>query len=362
VMRNLFVTIFAVPIVAACVSTAAGPDLAVITVIGTNDAHGELIGHDDRAGMTTFSGYVAALRKVRAHDGDVLLVSAGDMWQGTLESNLNEGAAVVEAYNAMGYAAAAVGNHDFDFGPVGPKATPEEEGDDPQGALKRNAAAAAFPLLAANVVDRSTGDAVAWQNVRPSTIVTRAGIRIGIIGVSTVELPLTTIAANVDNIAMAPLAEAIIAEAERLRSAGAVLVVVAAHAGSACDEFDDPLDLSSCDIDGEIMRVANAIPEGLVDLIVAGHRHRGIAHVVNGIGLYRAPSSNSITYKDFTGLLTTKLTTESAAHGGMYQRCRCRRRDSKSRPLRPRSMSINMVTKTGWNRVLGRPNPHPPHR
>ena len=42
------------------------------------------------------------------------------MFQGTLESNLNEGAAVVRAYNALGYDAVAVGNHEFDFGPVGP--------------------------------------------------------------------------------------------------------------------------------------------------------------------------------------------------------------------------------------------------
>ena len=39
-----------------------------------------------------------------------MLLDAGDMFQGTLESNLNEGAAVVRAYNEIGYAAAAVGN------------------------------------------------------------------------------------------------------------------------------------------------------------------------------------------------------------------------------------------------------------
>ena len=66
------------------------------------------------------------------------------MWQGTLESNLGEGAAVVDAYNAMGYTAAAVGNHEFDFGPAGPAAIPEQPGDDPRGALKLRIAEAQF--------------------------------------------------------------------------------------------------------------------------------------------------------------------------------------------------------------------------
>ena len=50
----------------------------------------------------------------------MLLVDAGDLFQGTLESNLNEGATVVDAYNALGYAAATIGNHEFDYGPDNP--------------------------------------------------------------------------------------------------------------------------------------------------------------------------------------------------------------------------------------------------
>jgi 5'-nucleotidase len=55
------------------------------------------------------------------------------MFQGTLESNLSEGAAVVRAYNAFGYVAAAIGNHEFDYGPVGPDETARTPGEDPRG-------------------------------------------------------------------------------------------------------------------------------------------------------------------------------------------------------------------------------------
>src|SRR5215510_7949907 len=90
-----------------------------ITILGTSDTHGAL----DR--LPILAGYVDAARAARASDGGaVVLVDAGDLFQGTLESNLVEGAPVIAAYNAMGYAAAAVGNHEFDYGPVGPAMTP----------------------------------------------------------------------------------------------------------------------------------------------------------------------------------------------------------------------------------------------
>ncbi len=298
-MRKLLVT-FAL-LAAGCAQVAPGPDLAVITVIGTNDVHGELVAQDDRGGITTFSGYVNAVRKARSGDGAVLLVDAGDMWQGTLESNLNEGYSVVEAYNAMGYAAAAIGNHEFDFGPLGPKSIPDNETDNPHGALQSRAAKASFPLLAANLVDASTGEMVEWDNVQASAVVQKAGVLIGVIGVLTENTRATTIAANVRNIRISPLVAAIEEQAETLRLAGASLIVVVAHAGSRCTEFDDPYDTSSCHMDGEIMEVAQALRPGLVDHIVAGHVHQGIAHDVNGIAV-TASYSNTRAFSrvDFT--------------------------------------------------------------
>ncbi len=298
-MRKFLVTLAL--LAAGCAQVATGPDLAVITVIGTNDVHGELVAQDGRGGITTFSGYVNAVRQARSGDGAVLLVDAGDMWQGTLESNLNEGYSVVEAYNAMGYAAAAIGNHEFDFGPLGPKSIPDDESDNPQGALQARAAKASFPLLAANLVDASTGEMVNWDNVQPSAVVQKAGVLIGVIGVLTENTRATTIAANVHNIRISPLVAAIEEQAETLRMAGASLIVVVAHAGSRCTEFDDPLDTSSCHMDGEIMRVAQALRPGLVDHIVAGHVHQGIAHDVNGIAVTSSYSNTrAFSRVDFT--------------------------------------------------------------
>ncbi len=294
-MRHVTLAVLLLTI-AACSSTdsARKPDTVLISLMGTNDVHGELLEQPGRGGgLATMSGYVAALREARAADGGhVLLIDAGDMFQGTLESNLTEGKYVVEAYNTLGYAAAALGNHEFDFGPVGPASIPRDGNDDPQGALRLRASEARFPLLAANVIDEATGLPVAWDNVRPSTMIDVGGVSIGVIGIMTSGLKDTTIAANVVGLRVAPLAETITTEARVLRQAGAVLVIVTAHAGGRCEAFDDPNDLSSCNTSGEIFEVARNIPAGLVDHIMAGHVHQGIAHVVNGISITSSYSNS----------------------------------------------------------------------
>ena len=306
---NSLSTILLTILLVACSPGPETQDTITISVVGTNDVHGALAAEDEHGGLVNLSAYVEALRQARKTDGGaVLLIDAGDMWQGTLESNLSEGAAVVEAYNAMGVAAAAIGNHEFDFGPEGPRAVPVEDSDDPRGALKRRVGEAQFPVLAANLVDDATGQPVQWKNVRPSIMVEAAGFKVGVIGVLTSRALVMTIAANTAGLSIAPLAEAITREATQLRADGATLVIVAAHAGGRCSDFSDPYDLSSCDMTAEIMRVANDLDPGLVDHIVAGHDHNPIAHIVNGI-LITSNESSTYSFGRVDFLMSSKNRT-----------------------------------------------------
>ncbi len=253
-----------------------------VTVVATTDLHG-------RVGRTTaLAGYLEVLRK----QGPVVLIDAGDMFQGTLESNPNEGESVVTAYNALGYDAVAIGNHEFDFGPVGPRAVPKGPDDDPRGALKARAQQARFPFLSANIVDEATGKVVSWPNTQPSVLVEKkagkATIKVGIIGVSSFDTPKTTMASNFVGLKMTPLAAAITREAEALRARGARLVLVAAHAGGKCERVDVPTDLSSCDTGEEVFELARALAPGTVDLIAAGHTHNQVAHLVSDVPVVQA--------------------------------------------------------------------------
>jgi 5'-nucleotidase len=267
---------------------AAAPDqrsLITLSIVGTSDLHGAAFPRNGLGGLPLLGGYLINLRAARASDGGaVLLIDSGDTFQGTVESNLSEGALIVDAYNAMGYTAEAIGNHDFDFGSADSPTARELPGD-PRGALKARAAQARYPFLAANLIDDATGRPVEWPNVRPSVLVEAAGVKVGIVGVMTFDALRSTLATNVRGLRIAPLGPTIAAEASRLRAAGAEVVIVASHAGGSCDQFDQAADLSSCDSASEIFQVARSLPHGLVDVIAAGHTHAGLAHQVEGIGI-----------------------------------------------------------------------------
>jgi 5'-nucleotidase len=257
-----------------------------LTIMGTNDLHGWL----DR--LPVLAGFLANLRAARAADGGgVLLVDAGDMFQGTLESNVTEGADVVRAYNYLGYAAAAVGNHEFDFGPEGPAATAATTSDDPRGALKARAREARFPFVVSNLIDTSTGARIAWPNMPASTMVEVAGIKVGIIGAITEATPYTTLVANLVGLEIARPAPAIAEQARLLRAQGAQVIVAAIHIGSTCKDLEHSNDASSCDKGEELFRVLGELPKGTVDAIVAGHIHAGIAHQLDGIPVIESFSS-----------------------------------------------------------------------
>jgi len=254
----------------ACTRTppAPPPGPVTLTIVGTNDLHGYVLAKDGGGGLALLSGY---LKNLRAAGRPMVLLDAGDAFQGTLESNLNEGEAVVDAYGALGYDAMAIGNHELDYGPVGPDVTPRRPGDDPRGALFARIKQARFPMVSANLADTG-GRPIA----RPSVIVDRGGIKIGIIGLTTVDTPQSTIAANFDGLHMLPLVEIANAEAARLRAEGAQIVLITVHAGAKCK---DPADGATCE--GELVDAAPRF-EG-IDAIVAGHTHAPVATRLSGI-------------------------------------------------------------------------------
>lgn len=276
------------PVVPVAPAPAAPPARPPITlsIVGTNDLHGAL------PRLPILAGYVNNLRAARQADGGaVLLLDGGDMFQGTLESNVAEGADVVTAYNAMGYTAAAIGNHEFDFGPVGPAVTISKPQEDARGALKARAAEAKFPFLVSNIVDQATQKLIAWPNVQPSMKVTVAGITVGIIGLSTQSTPYTTMPANFIGLEMAKPALAAVEQAQQLRHDGATVIIVVAHIGSVCKDLSNPDDVSSCDRKDEVFDVIKAFPPGLVDAWVGGHTHAAVAHRIEGVATIESYSS-----------------------------------------------------------------------
>ena len=275
---------------AACASVPPRPAEPVhVVLVGTTDVHGWFNGHVETppgggegvlwGGLPAFATYVEALRE--KHPGRVVVVDSGDMWQGTLESNMFEGEAMVRAYNAIGYAAVAVGNHEFDFGPAGPDAIARTEGQDELGAVKRNAQIAMFPFLSANMVEKANGRTPDWA--KRYTMVRAGRARIGIIGLSTPDTPNVTMAANVVDLMFTDPVEATVRAAAELRGLGADAVVVIAHMGGRCTDLHDPNDPTSCATNTEATELLKKLPPGTIDAYFAGHTHAQMRHFINGV-------------------------------------------------------------------------------
>ena len=266
---------------AAKSAEAAPAPPARLVIVGTSDFHGALehshakvVGGRQVGGIDIIGAYIQALRA--AHSGGVVLLDAGDLYQGTLLSAASEGRAVIEFYSDMKYDAAVVGNHEFDFGPVGYHSTPSGPDDDPLGAVKARIGEAKFPFLAANIFDRDTQKPVKWKNLHGYTIVHRKGIKIGVIGMTSPDTALITHPANIRTLDFKPLLSTLRRLLPRVRKAGATVIIVVVHAGISVDE-------KSGQAIGPVADLARALKPGEVDLIISGHHHLPFADRVNQI-------------------------------------------------------------------------------
>lgn len=278
-------------------STAAQPSnptaaTTCVAIVGTNDLHGtiepeviqdKVTGHAvRRGGLFALSGYVDILRD--QYGERLILVDGGDVYQGTLASNLSYGKAMIAGFNAMGYTASAIGNHEFDFG-AGDNSAPDA---DHFGVIKARIAEANFPFLAANVAESVTGATLSWPNVRPSTLVTLQGVTVGIVGALTMDTPNIVASNLIAGVTMRDPVASIQHEAAALRAAGAQVIVLAAHIGGKCKNWHDAHDISSCGQDEELFQILNAMPAGTVDVAVGGHTHAELGHFVNGVATIEA--------------------------------------------------------------------------
>ena len=242
-----------------------------LRIIATNDFHGALEPRPDANGVRRGgAAYVAAaIDRARAECTprcETLLLDAGDLFQGTPASNLSFGRPVVDYYNRMGYAAAALGNHEFDWS---------------VDTLRARMRQAKFGILGANV-RYTDGRDVKW--IPNDTIVTRGRTKIGVIGLSTVSTPTTTRAANVVGLRFddpAPIVDSI---GPALRKKGANFVIVIAHAGASCGRD------GATQCGGEIIDLARKLTTK-VDAIVSGHTHTLVNTEVKGIPIVQARSS-----------------------------------------------------------------------
>ena len=122
---------------------------------------------DHYIGLAKMGDYFS--KKRADNPGGTIVLSSGDMFQGSAESNLTHGYLVNYAMNIMGFEAMTVGNHEFDWSIDWLKKIQALKVDD-----------YSIPFLGANVYDKATNKVLDF--LKPSTIITRGDYKIGIVG------------------------------------------------------------------------------------------------------------------------------------------------------------------------------------
>lgn len=232
-------------LIAALPQPVQGLPTVQLTLLHINDFHGHLLPQFDKSiSDTTPMGGAGRLAQLIAEErgknpDGVVLLSAGDMFQGTPVSNVFHGQSVIEVMNYLKFDAMTLGNHEFDWG---------------LDALRQLAATAAFPFLAANIRDEQ-GSGLALT--RPYLILERKGFKLAVIGTTTPDTTFTTKPDHVAGLTFQQPVEVLPQLVQEVRNRGADLIVLLSHGG----------------LDGDLV-IAQEVPG--IDVIVGGHSHTAV--------------------------------------------------------------------------------------
>ena len=237
--------------------------IVVIDFYVVNDLHGKFCDTDTQPGVDELGTYFKLMGE---RDDNIVIMSSGDMWQGTAESNLTGGFLLTEWMNEMNFVSMTIGNHEFDWGE-----------DD----IRANLEIAEFPFLAINIYDNQTNTLADYCT--PSVMIERDGIKIGIIGA--IGDCYSSISADmVEGVHFkvgSALTALVKAESEKLRSEGADIIVYSLHDGYGSSKSSTST-INSSAISGYYDTV---LSDGYVDLVFEAHTHQSYT-LIDPNGVY----------------------------------------------------------------------------
>ena len=154
---------------AGCKKNNNNDKIETLNIYTVNDFHGSLEEESNAKGISRIAGYIK--EQISGKEEYSLILSAGDMFQGSAISNYNHGRTVLDLMNKIGFNAMTIGNHEFDWGFETIQAYRDKDEENGE---------ANFDFLACNIIDKRTGLLPAY--IEPYTIIERKNLKIGIIG------------------------------------------------------------------------------------------------------------------------------------------------------------------------------------
>ena len=222
-----------------------------------NDFHGSVLERQSTYYEPGIAKCFGKLRSFKNADPDhTFIFSAGDMFQGSLESNDNYGFLVTDCMNDLPFDAMCLGNHEFDYG---------------QQRLKDIVARAEFPVLGGNVRKWENGAATSelwYDGIKASTVIERCGLKVGVVGMIGHGQTTSISSQNVSDLDFVDPENPALLEALNLRKAGCDVVIFLAH-----DTYK---------------KVNFAAKKDYFDGVFTGHNHSREEKLINGVPFVQA--------------------------------------------------------------------------
>lgn len=250
-------SIFLLLLITSCVNNKPAEKLTIYTI---NDFHGAILSDDGDYGMARLGDYIMKAKKEAPNE--TLVLSAGDMFQGSGLSYYSEGESVVELMNMIEFDAMAIGNHEFDWSLD--TILEYRDGNKENGEAN-------FPFLGANIIEKSSNELPEY--LEPYTVIERGGLTIGIIGYIGYGLEsdiATQMIADYEFLKPAPIVGKLASELRTQKDCDVVIAL--GHDGS----------------DATNSELANLTGEERIDAIVNGHLH------ANDVGMINSPDGRKI--------------------------------------------------------------------
>ena len=247
---------------------AGGATPTILELVEITDFHGYLQNSgklSDGTAITQQRAGVLAkqINDIKAANPNALVLSGGDMFQGTPISNVLKGQPVIDMMKSIGFDAMALGNHEYDWG--------IEAVIDPKTATVKGTQ---IPVLAANVYDKTTDKPASY--VKPYVLLQKGDVKIGIIGiVDNTEFPTSIMPALIQNVNFKDPVPIVSDLAAQLRKNGAQLVIVLAHMGATVP------DKTTGASTGNLINLATRTTG--VDAFLGGHTHTIVITKANGV-------------------------------------------------------------------------------
>jgi 5'-nucleotidase / UDP-sugar diphosphatase len=243
-------------------------EVRTLTILHLNDLHAHITPENGRGG---FAYLATVIQRERANCADCILLNAGDLVQGSPVSTIFHGDPIYQLANLLGFDAACLGNHEFDYG---------------WAQAAHFSQIATYPIVTANVVN-AAGKLMTPQ---PYVILQVHGLRVAVIGGMTDTLNTLSTAKSLGEWHTLPVVETMRKYAVQLRSQSDLVVLLAHITGD------------------EENAVLNSVPE--IPVSVTGHIHSGISEAMahDGRVLVRVRS-----YGEELGRLDLKIDTDKKA-------------------------------------------------